>query len=39
MTHKGLKVEEEHAEDTMARTVKSGEVYDSILKSWVSDYI
>ncbi len=39
MTHKGLNVEEEHADDTMARLVKSEEVYDSILRSQVSDYI
>jgi hypothetical protein len=31
MTHKGLNVEEEHADDTMARLVKSEEVHDSIL--------
>lgn len=39
MTHKGLNVEKEHAEYTMARLVKSEEVYDSILRSRVSDYI
>ena len=39
MTHKGLKVEEEHADDAMARFVKSEKVYDSILRSQVSDYI
>jgi hypothetical protein len=39
MTHKGLNVEEEHADDTMARLVKSEEVYDSILRSQVSDHI
>jgi hypothetical protein len=39
MTHKGLNVEKEHAEDTMAGLVKSEEVYDSILGSQVSDYI
>jgi hypothetical protein len=39
MTHKGLNVEKEHAEDTMAGLVKSEEVYDSILRSQVSDYI
>lgn len=39
MTHKSLNVEEEHADDTMARLVKSEEVYDSILKSQVSDCI
>jgi hypothetical protein len=39
MTHKSLNVEEEHADDTMARLVKSEEVYDSILRSQVSDYI
>ena len=38
MTHKGLKVEEEHADDTMARLVESEEVHDSILRSNVSDY-
>ena len=38
MTHKGLKVEEEHADDTMARLVKLEEVHDSILRSKVSDY-
>lgn len=32
MTHKGLNVEEEHAEDTMAGLVKSEEVHDSILR-------
>jgi len=31
MTHKGLDVEEEHPDDTMARLVKSEEVHDSIL--------
>jgi hypothetical protein len=39
MTHKGLNVEEEHADDTMARFVESEEVHDSILRSQVSDYI
>jgi hypothetical protein len=38
MTHKGLNVEEEHADNTMARLVKSEEVHDSILRSKVSDY-
>ena len=33
MTHKGLNVEEEHADDTMARLVKSEKVHDSILRS------
>jgi hypothetical protein len=37
MTHKGLNVEEEHANDTMARLVKSEEVHDSILRSNVSN--
>jgi hypothetical protein len=32
MTHKGLQVEEEHADDTMARLVQSAEVHDSILR-------
>jgi hypothetical protein len=38
MTYKGLNVEEEHADDTMARLVKSEEVHNSILRSKVSDY-
>ena len=39
MTHKGLNVKEEHADDTMARLVKSEEVHHSILESQLSDYI
>ena len=40
MTHKSLDVEEEHADDTMARLVKSEEVHNSILRrSQVSDCI
>jgi len=38
-THKGLNVKEEHADDTMARLVKSEEVHDSVLRSQVSEYI
>ena len=39
MTHKGLNVQEEHADDTMTRLVKPEEVHDSILRSQMSDDI
>ena len=39
MTHKGLDMEEEHAEDAMAGLVQSEEVHDSILRCQISDCV